>query len=174
MPSHTSQRSALQNKELPSGHDRRVCGHQASATNGVQQSQVLATRAWRDPQTTLPTACIAKAYTNQMWRGRNGKASPVAQRIANEAYICRASQASIAGVRDQMTSSNDIHHQPKPGRIIRGRSAAKRHRRGLGQRQRHRPRPARNNRGVCASAGRHQHWPTASGNNQGIDTSDMA
>ncbi|KAG5614902.1 hypothetical protein H5410_014726 [Solanum commersonii] len=32
--------------------------------------------------------------------------------------------------------------------------------------RRHRPRPARNNRGVCASAGRHQHWPMASGNNQ--------
>ncbi|KAG5614914.1 hypothetical protein H5410_014738 [Solanum commersonii] len=61
----------------------------------------------------------------------------------------------------QMTSSNDIHHQPKPGRIIRGVCAsAKRHRLWLAPR--HQPRAHR-----LGDINQRQRI------NQGIDTSDM-
>ncbi|KAG5614900.1 hypothetical protein H5410_014724 [Solanum commersonii] len=43
-------------------------------------------------------ATSAKAYTNQMWRRRNGKASPKWRAIANEAYICRGLASINSGV----------------------------------------------------------------------------
>ncbi|KAG5614909.1 hypothetical protein H5410_014733 [Solanum commersonii] len=77
---------------------------------------------------------------HRKWRVRIGQ---------REATFAKACKHQLWRVRIwQMTSSNDIHHQAKPGRIIRG---------------------------VCASAKRHRLWPACIGGiNQGLDASDVA